>query len=57
MPFYLDPDRQVFSLFANNTIPRIYLINRENVVTWMAIEDMSLTALQLKEKIEKLIKK
>lgn len=57
MRFYLDPDRQVFSLFANNTIPRIYLVNRENVVTWMAIEEMSLTALQLEEKIDELIKK
>ena len=55
MPFYLDPDRQVFSLFANNTIPRVYLIDKENVVTWMAIEEMPFTAQQLVEKIEEMI--
>ena len=55
MPLYLDPDRQVFSLFANNTIPRVYLVDRENVVTWMTIEEMSLTAQQLEEKIEEMI--
>ena len=57
MPFYLDPDRQVFSLFANSTVPRIYLVNRENVVTWIAIEEMSLSAKQLEEKINEMIKK
>lgn len=56
MPFYLDPEREVFSLFANSTIPRIYLVNRENIVTWMAIEETELTTEQLIEKIEELIK-
>lgn len=56
MPFYLDPTREVFSLFANSTIPRIYLVNRENIVTWMAIEETELTTEQLIEKIEELIK-
>jgi len=56
MPFYLDPDKKIFSLFANTTIPRIYLVNQENVVTWMAIEEIPLTAPQLREKIETLIK-
>lgn len=55
MPFYLDPTREVFSLFANNTIPRVYLVNQENIVTWMAIEEIELTTDQLIEKIEKLI--
>ena len=55
MPFYLDPAREVFSLFANSTIPRVYLVNRENIVTWMAIEEMELTTEQLIEKIEELI--
>ena len=56
MPFYLDPERKAFDLFANSTIPRIYLVNRENVVTWMAIEEMELTTEQLIVKIDKLIK-
>lgn len=56
MPFYLDPEREVFSLFANSTIPRVYLTNRDNKVTWMAIEDMESFTDQLIEKIETLIK-
>ena len=56
MPFFLDPKREVFSLFANSTIPRLYLSNRENIVTWMAIEEMELTTEQLIEKINAIIK-
>ena len=55
MPFYLDPDKKVFSLFANSTIPRVYLVNRENIVTWMAVEQMDLSAKQLIGKIEQTI--
>ena len=55
MPFYLDPDKKVFSLFANSTIPRVYLVNRENIVTWMAVEQMDLSAKQLIEKIEQIM--
>lgn len=51
MPYYLDPDRKIYSLFANNTIPRLYIIDRENTVTWMAVKDMELTAQQLIEKL------
>ena len=56
MPFFLDSKREVFSLFANSTIPRLYLSNRKNIVTWMAIEEMELTTEQLIKKIEELIK-
>ena len=55
MPFYLDPNKKVFSLFANSTIPRVYLVNRENIVTWMAVEQMSLSAKQLIGKIEQIM--
>ena len=55
MPFYLDPNEKVFSLFANSTIPRVYLVNRENIVTWMAVEQMSLSAKQLIGKIEQIM--
>ena len=44
-----------FSLFANSTIPRVYLVNRENIVTWMAVEQMSLSAKQLIGKIEQIM--
>lgn len=55
MPFYLDPNEKVFSLFANSTIPRVYLVNRENIVTWMAVEQMDLSAKQLIGKIEQIM--
>lgn len=44
LPTYLDPGRQVFNLFANQTIPRLYLIDRESTVTWMAVETLPLDA-------------
>lgn len=52
MPFYLDPDKQVFSLFANNTIPRIYIVSPDNVVTWMSVESLELSAKELISKIK-----
>lgn len=55
MPFYLDPKRDVFSLFANSTIPRVYLVNRERVVTWMAIEEIKLNSKQLTMKVNELM--
>jgi len=51
MPKYLDPDRSVFSLFANSTIPRLYIINEEGVIEWMAIEELTITPEELLEKI------
>lgn len=55
MPFYLDPTRgDVFSLFANYTIPRIYLINAENKVTWMAVESLEISTDDLIQKIKNL---
>lgn len=51
MPKYLDPDRTVFSMFANSTIPRVYIINPHGVVRWMAVEKVNLTAKELIEKI------
>ncbi len=55
MPFYLDPDKEVFSLFANHTVPRLYLVNQQNVITWMAVEKTDLSAGQLVEKVEQMI--
>lgn len=54
MPFYLDQKGEVFSLFANSTIPRIYIINSSNVVEWMSVESLDLTAGELIEKIKAL---
>ena len=34
MPFYADPDRSVYKLYANQYIPRNYLIDRNGVVVY-----------------------
>lgn len=47
MPKYLDPDRSVYSLFANSMVPRFYIIDSEGKVTWMAVERTNVTAEQL----------
>ena len=52
LPYYLDPDRSVFSLFANSTIPRFYIIDQQGVVTWMGIETIALSAEELLEKVK-----
>jgi len=52
MPKYLDPDRSVFSLFASSTIPRLYIINEEGVIEWMAIEVLTITSEELLAKIK-----
>ena len=52
MPAYLDPGREIFEMFANSTVPRIYLINPERKVTWMAIEKLDITAQEIIQKLE-----
>ena len=53
MPFYIDPTHgDVFSLFANNTIPRIYVINTDNKVVWMSVESLDISAKELIQKIK-----
>lgn len=52
MPFYLDPSHTVFKLFANNTIPRIYIIGPDNRVLWMSVETLDLSAGELIQKIK-----
>lgn len=52
MPYYLDQNGEAFSLFANSTIPRIYVINSSNVVVWISVESLDLTAGELVEKIK-----
>lgn len=55
MPFYLDQNSEAFSLFANSTIPRIYIIDPSNVVVWMSVESLDLTAGELIEMIKGLL--
>ena len=54
MPFYLDPDRAIFNAFANSYVPRVYLVNREGVITWMGIETIEPTAEELIEMVNSL---
>lgn len=35
MPFLPDTDRAVFNLFANQTVPRFYLVNESGTIVWM----------------------
>lgn len=51
MPYYLDQKGEAFALFANNTIPRIYVVNPDNKVVWMSVESLDLTAGELTEMI------
>lgn len=41
MPRFFDPDRAVFNLFANQTVPRIYLVDEDAKVVWMCVEDLN----------------
>jgi len=51
IPAYLDPDRSIFDKFANSTIPRIYIIDENGVIEWMAIEKLMITEAQLLAKL------
>ncbi|NDV83316.1 TlpA disulfide reductase family protein [Bacteroides sp. 51] len=56
LPKYHDREREVFELFANSYVPRLYLIDREGVVRWMGIEAFNLTSSELAGKIRMLDK-
>lgn len=49
---YQDPERKVFDLFASSTIPRIYLIDTNGIIHWMAIERLETSAGQLIKRLE-----
>lgn len=51
IPVYHDTDRSVFGLFANSTVPRVYVVDKQGNVTWMAIEELNITADGLIEKV------
>ncbi|MDL2230502.1 TlpA family protein disulfide reductase [Alistipes sp. OttesenSCG-928-L06] len=47
MPYYEDPQRAVYKLFATSVIPRLYLADRAGVVREMWVEETNLTPDQL----------
>lgn len=51
IPVYFDHDINVYSLFANNTIPRIYISDENGIVTYMGIENLELTSGELNDMI------
>lgn len=54
MPYHLDPDRSVFELFANSTVPRIYLIDTDGIVRDMLVEKYDFTAKWLMDELQRL---
>lgn len=51
LPTYFDYDKNVYSLFANSMIPRIYISDKNGIITYIGIENLGLTAKELNEKI------
>lgn len=55
MGYYPDPDRAIFNKFADSYIPRIYIIDSDGVIRWMAVEELlnedgsEMSAAQLEE--------
>lgn len=47
IPVYHDLDRSVFNLFANSTVPRAYVVNKQGIIIWMGIEKLNITAGEL----------
>lgn len=50
MPAYLDPGRDIFSKFADSTVPRVYVIDEKGIIQWLGIEKIDL------EQLERIIK-
>ena len=50
-PAYLDSDRSIFNKFANSTIPRIYIIDENGTIEWMAIEKLEIPETELLAKL------
>ena len=42
IPYSPQPDRQVYSLFASMTIPRVYVCSLSGVVEWIGIENFTI---------------
>lgn len=53
MPVFLDPGRVIFDKFANQTVPRIYLIDSSGVVSEMWV-GKAVSSVTLIEKIQQL---
>lgn len=43
IPYSPQPDRRIFSLFATQTIPRVYICSSEGIVLWMGVEKFTIS--------------
>ena len=53
MPFYPDPKREIFSVYANQNIPRNFIIDKEGKV---AVSSIGFNEKEFNEMIEKMKK-
>jgi peroxiredoxin len=56
MPFYPDMGRKVFSLYANQNIPRNFIIDKEGKIAVASTGFNEKDFQEIKEKVEKLLK-
>ena len=42
IPYSPQSDRHIFSLFATQTIPRVYICSADGIVLWMGVEDFTI---------------
>ena len=40
MPYYIDPELETYHKFAEGYVPRIYIVDSEGIVEWMAVEHL-----------------
>ena len=52
-PKYFDENRKVYGLFAEQYVPRLYLIDKKGIVKWLSVEEIN-TANELLDKINSL---
>ncbi|MCD7968977.1 MAG: TlpA family protein disulfide reductase [Alistipes sp.] len=52
MPYYLDYKGEVYYQFAKETIPRIYVVDKQGYVTFLSLGDGSITAGELAAELE-----
>lgn len=55
MPFYPDPERAAFSLYAKQNIPRNFIIDKEGKIAYSSIGFEPMEFEKIKKKVEELI--
>ena len=55
-PMYSDPNRQIFDMFAKQSIPRNYLIDKDGKIVFATVGYVEEEFKQFPKKIEQLLK-